>query len=263
MAPTRYAAMLRLAPVPVAAILALAACSEVQDNPLPPTGPAAKVHPSGWVSPDSDGFHGETLRTVGWDMGTCQTCHGADYAGGLSESSCLTCHPSSPEGCDVCHGGSGRVAPPEDTQGLSATSFPRVGAHEAHLSTDIAMALECGDCHTMFTHFDDPLHLDGDGRAEVTLGERAAGPEGLAAEYDPQTLTCANTYCHTGGRLGRGVAPVWNEVTGEACGSCHALPPPPDTEHPALDKCSLCHAAVVDEDRRIIDPSRHINGQTN
>jgi len=254
--------MLRLATVPVAAILSFAGCSEVRDDPLPPTGPSAKVHPDGWIPPDGDGFHGQALRRAGWDMVTCQACHGADYAGGLSAVSCLSCHPSSPEGCDVCHGGAGRVAPPEDTQGNGATSFPRVGAHEAHLSTDITVALECGDCHKAVARFDDPLHLDGDGRAEVTLGERAAGLDGLNAEYDPQTRTCANTYCHSGGRLGSGAVPVWNELTGEACGSCHALPPPPETKHLAIDNCSQCHASVVDEDLQIIDPSLHINGQT-
>lgn len=237
-------------------------CSELDDNPLPPTGPAAKAHPEGWLAQASAAFHGESIRQAGWDMSGCQGCHGEDYLGGISGSNCATCHPGTPEGCDVCHGGAGLAVPPEDTQGNSATTFAGVGAHQAHLSGAVSTALECTDCHVMPSSYADPIHIDGDGRAEVAMGARAAGPAGLTPVYDYVALTCSDTYCHSGGRLGSNAVPVWNEVSGEACGTCHALPPPPDTGHLAVVTCHVCHSSVVDEDLQIVDPARHINGET-
>lgn len=237
-------------------------CSDLQDDPLPPTGPAPKVHPAGWLVQSDAGFHGRAIRGAGWDMGDCQSCHGTDYTGGISGASCVTCHPGTPEGCDVCHGGAGQAVPPEDTHGNSATTFAGVGAHQDHVTGATAAALECADCHAVPSAYADPAHIDGDGRAEVVLGERARGPEGLEPTYDFDALTCANTYCHSGGKLGSNAVPAWNDVSGQACGTCHALPPPAETGHPAVPNCSLCHAGVVDEDGQIIDPEKHINGQT-
>jgi len=236
-------------------------CSDLEDNPLPPTGPAAKVHPGGWLVQSDASFHGREIRGASWDMGDCRNCHGSDYAGGISGASCVTCHPGTPEDCDVCHGGAGQAVPPEDTQGNSATSFAGVGAHQAHLSGAVATALECADCHTVPAAYADPAHIDGDGRAEVLMGERARGGQGPEPVYDSGALTCANTYCHGGGRLGSNALPVWNQVSGQACGTCHALPPPAETGHPAVANCSLCHGGVVDADGMIVAPDRHIDGQ--
>ncbi|MFH1571670.1 MAG: CxxxxCH/CxxCH domain-containing protein [Gemmatimonadota bacterium] len=250
---------------PALALLLLAglwACSDLQDDPLPPTGPAAKVHPEGWLSQAQADFHGQAIRAAGWDMAGCRTCHGADYAGGISGQPCITCHPGTPEGCDVCHGSAGQPGPPEDLRDNSATTFPGVGAHQTHLGTSVTTALVCGDCHRVPATFADAAHLDGDGRAELTFGGRAQGPEGLEPAYDLDAHACANTYCHGGGKLGNQVTPVWNQITGQACGTCHALPPPAEKGHPTLANCSLCHGGVVDADRQIIDPAKHINGQT-
>lgn len=268
--------MTNLQPLPVratviaaAAVLALglAACSELSDDPLPPVGPAAKAHPEGWLTEDADSFHGQALRAAGWDLSACKGCHGADYAGGSTGVSCVTCHSRTPEGCTVCHGTPGAgPGPPEDTHGSSDPTARTVGAHQTHLRTTLTVALACGDCHVGPDGFADPGHIDGDGRAEVTLGERARRG-GAAPAYDPDAGTCANTYCHGGGRFGAGVTTVWNQVgTGQAaCGTCHGLPPAPDTGHPnvpATLTCNTCHPNVVSAEPAIVDPSLHMNGQT-
>lgn len=248
-------------------LLTLVGCSDLKDNPTVPNGPAAKVHPDGWINPSAeDDFHGVALRQSGWNLANCQSCHGIDYAGGVVEQTCLTCHSDTPEGCNVCHGDrAGSIAPPEDTHGNSDTNFAGVGAHQAHLqSGTLSTALNCNDCHTMPAGFADPSHIDGDDRAELTWGERALTND-ATPQYDPITNTCAGTYCHSGGKFGNDPSPIWTEVgSGQAaCGTCHSLPPAPETGHPAVAEgltCATCHGKVVDADDTIITPELHING---
>jgi len=53
-------------------------------------------HPPGWTEGASPMFHGEYLRTKDWQVGECATCHGSNFSGGTSGTSCYTCHPSFP-----------------------------------------------------------------------------------------------------------------------------------------------------------------------
>ncbi|MBI2503014.1 MAG: CxxxxCH/CxxCH domain-containing protein [Candidatus Latescibacteria bacterium] len=226
------------------------------------------IHPEGWLNPAAkETFHGEAIRTRNWDMSGCQSCHGADYAGGIVQNSCLTCHAGTPESCTTCHGSSEGIAPPEDTQGNRETSFYGVGAHQAHLGQgSLSAALNCIDCHHFPQGFADPAHIDGDGRAELSFGARASA-NGSVPAYDPQANTCAGTYCHSGGKMGSQAVPVWTEVgSGQAaCGTCHGLPPAQETGHPPVVApltCATCHSRVVDADNIIIDATLHLNGQT-
>jgi predicted CxxxxCH...CXXCH cytochrome family protein len=226
------------------------------------------IHPEDWLNPAAvEAFHGGALRARNFDMSGCQSCHGSDYAGGIVQVSCLTCHAGTPESCATCHGGSEGIAPPKDTRGNRETAFPGVGAHRAHLSgTSLSAAMNCADCHHFPQGFADPAHLDGDGRAELSWGARATA-NGAVPVYDPEAHTCAGTYCHSGGRLGSQAVPVWTEVgSGQAaCGTCHGLPPAQETGHPPMPEpltCSICHSQVVDAENNIIDQTLHLNGQT-
>jgi len=224
-------------------------------------------HPTGWLESSSDDFHGQAIRTAGWDMTDCQSCHGSDYAGGIAQVSCLTCHENTPEDCSVCHGSDVNSAPPQDTHANSATNFIGVGAHQAHLlDSNLTSALACAECHTVPASFADPAHIDGDGKAELIWGS-VAKTGGAAPQFDDQTGGCAGTYCHSGGKFGTNPVPVWTEVGTDqaACGTCHELPPSTATGHPAiLDgvSCITCHRTVVDADLAIIDKSLHMNGTT-
>jgi hypothetical protein len=136
----RWIGVGRLASLALAAGL-LGACSEVADDPLPPVGPAAKVHPTGWLLEYSEQFHGEAIRAADWDMSSCQTCHGADYAGGFVEVSCNTCHARTPESCSTCHGTGGVSAgPPEDLspRSTAATVTPSPASTIRRTSTATA-----------------------------------------------------------------------------------------------------------------------------
>ena len=242
-------------------------CSDLRQDAAAPTGPASPVHPEGWVFPaGKEAFHGQQIRQMGWDLSSCKSCHGADYAGGIVETSCLTCHSDTPEDCNVCHGGRGN-APPQDLSGNVATRFAGVGAHQSHLRTEAIAEVSCSECHQVPQVYAAAGHIDADGRAEVTWGTVATAGADVPT-FDQETLSCASTYCHSGGRFGVGSAVVWNDVgSGQAaCGTCHSLPPAEDTGHPSVAEgtlCSTCHSSVVDDDLNVIDKTLHINGRTN
>jgi len=247
----------------------LGGCSKRQDDSSTPSGPAASVHPEGWTAPSvKANFHGQAIRSDGWNMSGCQSCHGTDYAGGSVDVSCLTCHPGTPEGCSVCHGSSANSAPPEDTQDQVETRFAGVGAHQAHVVEGaLTSAYACEVCHTMPSTFADAPHIDGDGQAEIVWGGLAQRGDAMP-QYDATTSTCAGVYCHSGGRFGNNPAIVWTSVgeNAAACGTCHDLPPAEDTGHPAVPEgvsCLLCHRTVVDANLNLIDKSLHLNGATN
>ncbi|MFT5086989.1 MAG: putative CxxxxCH...CXXCH cytochrome family protein [Candidatus Latescibacterota bacterium] len=251
------------------ALLGLSACSELSNEPAP-IGPAASAHPEGWIDPAAvESFHGDAIRMANWDMESCQSCHGVDYAGGLVERSCITCHANTPEGCTTCHGAAGSgIAPPQDTNNNIDAIFYGVGAHQVHLKGGILGAVvECAECHTLPEGFADPAHIDGDGRAELVWGTFATQDGALNPHYDPESNSCSDTYCHSGGKFGANPTVKWTEVgTGQAdCGTCHTNPPGPDTGHPNVPEsltCNICHGNVVDADNNIINSDLHLNGQT-
>ena len=218
-------------------------------------------HPEGFGNPSSENFHTFAIQDAGWQLTSCQSCHGADYAGGSVDKSCLTCHPRTPEDCSTCHGSSTSPAPPEDLAEHTDTTFRGVGAHQSHLTaSDVARALECSDCHVVPTALGDAGHVDTALPAEVTFGSLAT-TGGANPSWDGSA--CTNAYCHGTFEGGSAVVPVWSEVgTGQAdCGTCHGTPPPAETGHPGVSRCSLCHPRVADDDLNILDKALHINGQ--
>ena len=77
-----------------------ASCSKLNE-PIPLT-PELTIHREGILDKDLPTFHGNLVRESSWDLIVCQSCHAADYSGGITGSSCLTCHtqPSGPEASD-------------------------------------------------------------------------------------------------------------------------------------------------------------------
>jgi len=109
-------------------------------------------------------------------------------------------------------------------------------------------------------------HIDGDGRAEVrfdTLNSRGT--------YSRSTGGCAELYCHGNGSSRRGFQD-WDTNPTLACNSCHGYVGSPEADIGAMSgdhrkhvrgediHCSRCHAGVVDGSDRIIDVSRHLDG---
>jgi hypothetical protein len=64
---------------------------------------------------------------------------------------------------------------------------------------------------------------------------------------------------------GNNFSPAWKGTAQGACGSCHGdagtanpLPKPP---HFAVTTCYTCHPGVVDQNKKIADKTKHVNGK--
>ncbi len=208
--------------------LLFTACSEPRERPDADTCPNT-LHPCGITDQADPEFHGKLIEREGWDLNLCASCHGADFSGGPSGVTCLTCHQQGPTACDTCH----------DTP-------PATGAHAKH-------AVACTTCHVVPERWDAEGHVRLAGAADPPPAEVALS--GLAAvtldpadragppAWDHASGTCANVYCH-GDVLGDGAAaitrPSWSGGPAQAaCGTCHGQPP---ASH-AQDLCVTCHPA--------------------
>ncbi len=269
--------------------LFLFGCSKLNE-PLPPS-PEITLHKTGILDVNSPDFHGNLARQNGWDLKLCQSCHAADYSGGITDASCLTCHtqPKGPEACNTCHGDfldPERIAPPEDTRKNISTDSVGVGAHVHHLyDNELGHSIECSTCHIVPDEYSDPGHTDTELPAEITFGNLAIHNIATNPVYDYNSATCSGVYCHGNWAflkdssdnqwiytdsmiVGNAFSPIWNKVDGTQalCGTCHDLPPQGHQnagEDPNATTCSGCHTGVVDADGNIIDQTKHINGEKN
>jgi predicted CxxxxCH...CXXCH cytochrome family protein len=225
-------------------------------------------HPDGFDEHGSTNFHGTLLPAWGYPLAGCAACHGTDFDGGAAHESCngSGCHAKAdggPTACYTCHGDPA-------TKKIYPAGSP---AHTAHLEggTLSATTVQCASCHVVPAAWNAPGHLDGanPNGAEVTLNDSLAstktkGTTGTPA-YDPATGACVNVYCHGNFTNGANFSPVWKGSAQAACGTCHGDAatgnPVPKSPHVAIDNCSLCHAPVVDANKRITDRSKHVNGK--
>lgn len=179
-------------------------------------------------------LHREYEKYNTYPLATCRRCHGEDYNGGDSGTSCNTggCHDHAPgvEWCGTCHD---NHAPPEPTS----------GSHHAH-------AQGCQNCHHVPTSAREVKHPDG--HIEVTLSGLAA-KGGLPAQWNAEERRCDNTYCHGN------QSPVWESPPAPLpCNTCHESPPANHARFVASigeapDGCALCHPAH--------DDPRHLDGK--
>jgi predicted CxxxxCH...CXXCH cytochrome family protein len=268
------------------AILLLSSCSELKSDLPSASNTGLNVHPSGWLTTASGEFHGKYVQANGFQISSCQKCHGSQYTGGTVGVSCVTCHyQSSPaENCTACHGTpSVNPAPPRNLKGDTLRSAAGVGAHQVHLlGGSKSLSLPCNACHVVPTTLLSTGHLDNSTGAEVRFDTQRL--VGSGQSYTSATGTCANTYCH--GNFPNGNATntvVWTDVSGNGatCGTCHGdknLSDPEDRARPktisaggthpdkgafGTTKCANCHGSVVDASLNIIDRSKHIDGRIN
>src|SRR3990172_3284083 len=104
-------------------ILLIAGCS--QQNSSSSVDPDTGRHIiAGWSSPDSHGAWTKRSSSEG-GIASCQECHGDDFSGGISNTTCFTCH-----GASAPH-------PPAPWRGGAIT----------HSAADQSNAPVCGLCH--------------------------------------------------------------------------------------------------------------------
>ncbi len=218
---------------------------------------------------------------------TCKSCHGAPPPPPHPQlSNCGDCHANvAPDdntqiidrarhvdgvvdvdvdtSCTSCHG-QDNPAPPRDLSGNTASSFPGVGAHQAHLGAGArARAVACSECHVVPATLLATGHIDTSLPAELQFS-------GVALAFDAaptyQSGTCVGTPCHGGDfpgthrSGGSNLAPEWTKVDGTqaTCGSCHSMPPPPP--HPYPTNCSACHEDMAPDNLTFRHPELHVDG---
>ncbi len=245
---------------------------------------AVYPHPGGFADGSSESFHSKFIaEELKWDINSCQSCHGSDYAGeGTPEKNCLSCHsaPDGPENCSSCHGDANSAAPPKDLSGNTSTSVVTVGAHQAHLNGSKWSTFQAGNCFTCHNQtlvYNTAGHIDDSPHSEVVFNNLASSVGTDATTWERMDASCSNVYCHGGFEFkkadseypwaytedamrGNNPRMIWNAVgTGQAlCGSCHGLPP---QGHIPAATCEGCHSSVVDANFNIINKYLHINGK--
>lgn len=249
------------------------------------------LHKDGWMQTSSSNFHGRFIAdTLKWNLNNCKTCHNSDYSGGNTGVSCLMCHTSSsgPEACNTCHGNSEHIYPPKALNGSTDPSYLGVGAHDAHLTTNMderfSAPVACNECHLDISGFNDPNHIgtNPDGIAEINFGSLArtvlpGDPLTPNPQWDRTTGKCSNVYCHgyfkSGNRTNK---PTFNNPGTVYCGTCHG---DPNTGNPnpgfgsnfqsphfnfwTINDCYLCHNTVINQSGQFINKNNHINGVIN
>lgn len=263
--------------------LVFISCSDMRVDVKP--APEVNVHPEGINNPKSPNFHGVLIKNINYKLNECQNCHASDYSGGITGSSCLTCHNQSagPEACNTCHG---------DFRNPSIIA-PNKGAHYKHLYTSVTgKQVICVTCHQIPTGFNSPGHIDDSKGAEVIFSSLALTETNVTGTqdydsnlplftpnptYTKSNQTCGNNYCHGYFKNGNtdNVVSFNAGSEGGKCGSCHGNPatgdPMPKTSaqggtHPNVSACNSCHADVVslvNGQWVISSPTKHINGLLN
>ncbi len=275
-------------------------CSELKQNSQLTNPFTVDVHPGGFASPSSSSFHGVEIQNNGWEIRKCQQCHNG-LSPSLNAPSCTNsgCHvdangtAKNPEACNTCHGTFAGTAtdtltwaPPRSTAGDTSTTARGVGAHQYHLIAafmHLSKPVVCASCHRVPSsvyvagHFDHPLP------AQVTfLDPLALTPSAgniPSPQYDPQSLTCRNTYCHGNFQLskatspydfvyedsviaGANFSPLWTGGGSQAaCGTCHGLPPAGHFDFGNTAKCTSCHYLDPSKQGGSLDKSIHMNGK--
>jgi len=276
--------------------LLIVSCSDIREG-LPET-PDLSMHKDGFTIPSSPDFHGNVIRNLNWDMNQCKQCHGGNYNGGTTGTSCYSCHSNAggPEACNTCHGVFSnplKWAPPRGLTGAINSNERGVGAHEKHLyENTMGVVIVCNECHTLPSNFADPIHIDQTPGAELVFGNFTKLSTNVPGGFNYQSSlgnfnpnpsfnytngTCSNTYCHGYFKNGNldNVVLFTAQSQGAACGTCHGDPttgnPLPKTPaqggtHPPNEDCQTCHIGVVEVsggNYTFIDKSKHINGKLN
>ncbi|MBF0492714.1 MAG: hypothetical protein HQM15_08035 [Deltaproteobacteria bacterium] len=183
----------------------------------------------------------------------CQTCHGADYSGGISGTACRSCHESYPQrhipgatwGTYAGHGASLMGAPGSTPAPVGTRYNDCKLCHGNDLRTDVGSSgtsgTTCYSCHQNYPHLDlDAWRTGQHGSVVRSSGTRScAEAECHGTGLIPTTgvtrgPSCSQTGCHSNFPHTTG----WYPVTGSSTISTHGT-----TAISDIDSCKRCHGA--------------------
>lgn len=267
------------------------ACSTC--HPSPALGSLAPPHADGhvavWFDPAVAGAKATFDASTKKCTGTCHARGGARPEVVWTEAvalGCNDCHKTPPPAhyqgpCSACHReanatGTALVMPLLHANGRvdlgngsgtcgachgnGSDPWPGTGAHRAHASPTNSRPVACESCHELPQP--GAQHPTGKGSATVRFGALAVNGA-RRPTYDPATKTCAGTYCHeyVGGTV---QAPRWDGGASQAaCGTCHAVPPPPPHIQDVNCASAGCHEGLTSTDAKRVLPlgiPSHVDG---
>ena len=235
--------------------------------------------------------------------GNTKTCNNVSCHGGKTRSAWSATTTNNDNTCLHCHGagnGAGTALRADkynaapgwggtgiSTDGISANTDIRVGAHFVHLSSVYAPKIKCNECHTVPSNPFDGTHMATARYNSQTLAFSQASTAtknsvvpAFTAGTSVASATCNTTYCHgsslkNGDTSGTNRSPQWNQdlTTGTPgaaeCARCHGNPPTSGSTSgihsgvTATTGCGGCHGMVVDGTGKIINKTLHMNGTVN
>ncbi|MBI5141076.1 MAG: CxxxxCH/CxxCH domain-containing protein [Nitrospirae bacterium] len=246
---------------------------------------------------DGQSSYGDDLGTHATSTKVCEVCHSQtsyhryDTAGQTvldhnNARDCTRCHRHNTgfrgSGCDSCHGNPPiNIATMVGFTNPSSTGSITAGAHNKHAND---RGITCETCHSGsagsgVTHDAGTVTIgfsifngnyDGgtyDGQATVTYDSTS-----FTSITNTDSLTCSGVYCHSNAMPLSGTnvyaSPVWNDGSGQTCGSCHSAPgdvsrtwSSSHNTHAAnyAYTCDNCHSLTAGSNSTIVDYSRHVN----
>lgn len=226
--------------------------------------------------------------------GTSKTCNNVSCHGGKTRNAWSATATNNDNTCLHCHGygtGAGTALRADkynaapgwggtgiSTDGNTAATDIRVGAHFKHLSSIYTKKIKCNECHTVPSGPFDGTHMATARYNSQTLifsqastATKNSVVPAFTAGTSVAPATCTTTYCHgsslkNGDTAGTARSPQWNQdlTTGGNCGKCHGNPPNSvTTQHNGVTPttgCGGCHSMVVNGSGTIINKALHMNG---
>lgn len=237
-----------------------------------------------------------SFKKSGVNAGKCTNtaCHGGTSRSAWANSTAINSNNT----CVHCHGVAGTLPANTNrnnyapgwggtgisTDGISANTDIRVGAHFVHLSSVYSKKLKCNECHLVPSNPFDGTHMATTryNSQTLTFGQASTAiKNSVSPAFTAGTAvgaaTCTTTYCHgssmpLGDTSGTNKSPLWNEnlTTGTPgtaeCARCHGNPPTAGSTSgthsgkTATTSCSGCHGTVVNASGAIINQALHMNG---
>jgi predicted CxxxxCH...CXXCH cytochrome family protein len=77
-------------------IIMMTSCTDLKNNLPTPSSGGLSIHDAAWNDTTSPNFHGKVLKSEQYDLTKCISCHAKYFTGGISNTSCYTCHQSYP-----------------------------------------------------------------------------------------------------------------------------------------------------------------------